>query len=74
MTATIPRINTEHFCRRNWHADCVPGKGRGVMRLLDEYKQIADGSWLRKVECLACGVQAWVGVNKERRVIVEADD
>jgi|GEM_PF-4433223 len=42
----------------------------GVCQPLNEYTVLADGSWLRRFRCLACGEEVFCGVEKATRRIV----
>jgi hypothetical protein len=66
-------ITPENSFREVWHNDCAVGGRNGIMRRLNQYISADDGCWLRLFECLHCGLRAFVGVNRQRSIIVMND-
>jgi hypothetical protein len=81
MTGTQPvQIEAENRMHRLWHTNCpnwMPESRHGVntsaiMRyvLPDEIYEHSDGSPLYLAECLHCGGRAYIGLDRQRRIIV----
>lgn len=67
----VLKVWPENFWRDVWHdAPC-----RGIMKHHNQFRHVReeeDINVLRLFECMTCGTTFYAGLNKDRRIVVEA--